>query len=96
MKLKVGDKLLCKNSLSYEDALYYFEDVAKPLYKDKEYIITGIDTLWYKDSIGVFVEDMEFHIDGDYWMMLWNYFYTPQEIRKIKLEKLDTINYNRQ
>ena len=53
--------------------------------------ITDIDNFWYNDSISVYVEDMEFHIGGEYRMMLWDYFYTPQEERKLKLENIENV-----
>jgi len=85
------DKLLCKKSINYEDSLYHFGDYAKPIEKGKEYVITFIDHKWYNDSIGVSVEDMEFHVEGSYWMMLWSYFYTPQEMRKLKLKQISKL-----
>ena len=76
MNIKVGDKLLCKKSYKYNSHI-----------KGKYYTITKI-----KDNVYV-------DLDYDDWFSLypnniwyiWNFFYTPQEVRKLKLKKLNDV-----
>jgi len=93
MKLKVGDKLLCKKSFDLEDYEWFNQTHcnATMLIKGTYYLVSDIETRWYTDSAGVYIEGMEFHIGEktQYKMMLENYFYTKKEIRKIKLEKIE-------
>ena len=84
--LKVGDKLLCKKTTSRYN------------YKYLNTII--IDTASLKEAgryynIFNIINNTIFFDDGDYYYLypkslfyVWNYFYTPQELRKMKLERL--------
>ena len=72
MKLKVGDKLLCKININF-------------LKKNEYYIITNIDDV----SDDVYVNnDWYILYPNDWYYYVWDYFYTPQELRKMKLKQL--------
>ena len=73
--LKIGDRLLCKRDI-----------VVFGKVKDIYYIVTDVF-----DDIVYFNNDFYFRSDSPYnncdnW--IWKYFYTPQEVRKMKLERL--------
>ena len=74
--MKVGDKLLCKKS-------YY------DIKKHKYYTITDIKKLnYFVDYYFYMFESRWYCLDpNDIWY-IWNYFYTPQELRKMKLKQL--------
>ena len=72
--LKVGDKLLCKKS-------YHHGSVYNKV-EGKYYIITMFD------SNMIFFDDDYYSIDPNYKWYIWDWFYTQQEIRKMKLKKL--------
>lgn len=84
--MKVGDKIYCKKTLIYDSQELYF-------YKDKIYYIEEID----KKNIYLNTENnilLRFCIklqNGDKYK-LYNFFYTKQEYRKLKLEKINKIN----
>ena len=71
--LKVGDKLLCKKSSE-----------CYKKYEGKCYTISKIDInynlIQIDDWFSLYYDDIFYYI--------WYYFYTPQELRKMKLEKL--------
>ena len=74
--LKVGDKLLCKQSYKLVNSYHDFKKE-----RNKYYTITNI-------QINVYFDDDWYSLDpNDYWC-LWDYFYTPQEVRKLKLKQL--------
>ena len=83
--LKVGDKLLCKKSDSLRCKRGKSDKVYLGKVKDKYYIITDIvnnriyfdDDYYYLNSLST-----------NWFKYIWDYFYTPQELRKMKLEKL--------
>ena len=79
MMLKVGDMLLCKKNNYVADNIEY-----------TDIFITGY-------SYKVLHIDKEFYVlssdDGEYLLKeIRDYFYTPQELRKLKLEKLNKNN----
>ncbi len=74
--MKVGDKLICKKDI----------DSFK---KDGEYTIGRI----YDVNIKFFIifssrSSRWFSDNGSFEMMIWDYFYTKKELRKLKLEKI--------
>ena len=76
--LKIGDRLLCKRDTDYLGKV-----------KDKYYTITDIaDNKVYFSDIGN-IKVYFFDDDDDFY--IWKYFYTPQEVRKLKLEKLNDV-----
>ena len=82
--LRVGDKLLCKknyNRIKKND----YRNGRSPckIKKNEYYIITNIDISFY-----FFVDNYWYSLDPNSNWYLWEYFYTPQEIRKMKLERL--------
>lgn len=79
--LKVGDKLLGKK-MAHD---FYFNNFDKDFIKD-DYIIVKIDGKTLNicnDGINVC-----FSFDDQYYPYIWYYFYSPQEVRKLKLEEL--------
>ena len=78
--LKVGDKLLCKKSYKLVNNFYKCKKE-----RNKYYTITCIDV----ERI-YFEEDFFFNISQSIWY-IWDYFYTPQELRKLKLERLKHV-----
>ena len=80
--LKVGDKLLCKNT----------KNIIK---KNKYYIIFNIDNtyshqwllLQYKNVSGRY--DWYSSNPKNHSWYIWDYFYTTQEVRKLKLKQLN-------
>ena len=82
MSLKAGDRLLCKKSVlsgTFTNNKYY----------NKYYIVTDVF-----DDIVYFNNDFYFRSDSpnncNNWY-IWDYFYTPQEVRKLKLERLNDV-----
>ena len=82
--LKAGDKLLCKKTTNYEsmDKKY---NINKE--RNKYYTITGV-----KDNYIVYfgVDYYSLNLNNSNYY-IWNYFYTPQEIRKMKLKQLNDV-----
>ena len=74
LKLNVGDKLLCKKE----------KHVYKNFVIDKYYTITDI-----YDECAYFDYDWYSLNKHSYWSYIWYYFYTPQEMRKLKLKQLN-------
>ena len=81
MNLKIGDKLLCKKNyiIFRKEKLYFYEIL------NVEYEIINI--ICEKQSI---YNSWYFSLDPNdkLWDYIWDYFYTPQEVRKMKLKKL--------
>ena len=78
MMLKVGGKLLCK-LLCKSQNLYLEFDAGKYYTISKiSYDSILIDDWWFSLT----------KIDVAYWSYIWDYFYTPQEVRKLKLKQL--------
>ena len=73
--------------LKIGDKLYCKKSINSLLFEKKYYKITELN-----NSI-VYVNNWGFSIDKNYGWYLWNYFYTPQEIRKMKLIKIGKTNY---
>ena len=94
--LKVGDKLLCKQTAGSLTASVTVNDfVILLIKKTKYYTITDIVleekiVLPAEILISVMVINniICFSLDPNSNWYLWNYFYTPQEIRKMKLKQL--------
>lgn len=90
MSLRVGDKLLCKknyNIVDFPKMKYYNEDdymKKNILKKDNIYTIEQC------------CEDIYLRINGYLFVIIknintpyiWNYFYTSEELRKLKLDRL--------
>lgn len=90
MELRAGDKLLCKknyNDIDFPKLRYYNEDdyIKKNiLHKDNVYIIEQC------------YEDIYLRINGHLFVIvknvntpyIWNYFYTSEELRNLKLNSL--------
>ena len=85
--IKVGDRILCKNNLSEFGQNFNFtigknytiEKIIKSeiyMYDDLNYLV------WY--------ENVRVVNKADY-ISIWNYFYTPNEVRKMKLERLKDV-----
>ena len=81
--MKVGDKLLCKKDKIFIDVIIFIND--------NYYTITIID----KTDNSILIGDIWFYLfkkynpNGKYnYWFIWDYFYTPQELRKLKLKKL--------
>ena len=74
--MKVGDKLYCKNN-------FYLWFIA-----GNNYIITGFigNYIYIRDKYG---NDTPFDINVTYPESYLNYFYSEQEMRKIKLERIE-------
>ena len=75
--LKIGDKLLCKKT----GKLYNIKKISY-IIKDEYYI-----------QMGDLISKWRFVLNKDnkitfHDLYIWDYFYTPQELRKLKLEKL--------
>ena len=77
--MRVGDKLLCKKTrIDYQDDNYYTK------IKDRYYIITGLSK--YEIRFGA---DYFWCLDNNSAYYIWKWFYTPSEIRKLKLKQLN-------
>ena len=84
MKLKAGDRLLCKKTDGFNFNLYY-------IIKDKYYIVNNFcnnngQICGENNKLWLFTNDIKY--DYHYIWYIWEYFYTPSEVRKMKLEKL--------
>ena len=80
MNLKVGDILLCKqdDNCWVIDLLDY-----QHVYKNRDYIINDIK------NENLSINNLTYFYDKtDNWYV-WDYFYTPQEVRKLKLKQLN-------
>ena len=91
MKLKEGDKLLCKRSISNnsKNKRFFF-------LRNNFYIIENVTIYANYNICNVAIRNERGHITifrlkYGRSKMLYRHFYTPQEIRKIKLEKLNKI-----
>ena len=85
--LKVGDRLLCKKTdEEIKKNEYYFITLIS--YTNNYYTIKIID----KTDNSVLIENYWFSNKCSFYY-IWNYFYTPQEVRKMKLERLKSINF---
>lgn len=90
--MKIGDKLLCKQSIHL---LYKIEQA---IFEEGQYYqISAVSLAWGNESFCV--EDANenwagFYLERQYagrprlGLYAWDYFYTSQEVRKLKLEKL--------
>ena len=84
--LKVGDKLLCKKTYEHNR------------FEGKYYTITGIDNecvyfVYFVDN-GCWphsLSDVGYSLNSNGNWYIWNYFYTPQEMRKLKLKQLNDV-----
>ena len=75
--LKVGDKLLCKKTMfDYRFFKYY------NMVEGKYYEISKI----FDNIIYFSADSYSLHKNSFYY--IWNFFYKPQEMRKMKLERL--------
>ena len=72
--LKVGDKLLCKKTYNHFNCY----NIVEGEYYEISYIINYI----YFDN------NYFFSLDPNHYWYIWNWFYKPQEIRKLKLKQL--------
>ena len=78
--MKVGDKYLCKKSQSFN---YY------TIIENNYYTIDYLDNIWISVCIdGERGITFTLYSDFGYGSYFYNYFYTKQEERKFKLEKL--------
>lgn len=78
--MQIGDKLLCKQDYRFS---------SKEFYSGQEYIIENIlskeevyfciDGLWFYSSYNNMSNAM---------VNIWDYFYSPSELRKLKLKNL--------
>ena len=75
--LKVGDRLSCKRDyINYNSIKGYF-------YKCKGEYHTITDIVDNKIYFNDYYLDLKFDF--------WNYYYTPQEMRKLKLKQLNDV-----
>jgi len=79
-----GDKLICK-----KDYKYRYEEKTYVLYKNDIYRIDSIDDVYSVITFenlqwAFFLDDL----DDDFSPYLYKYFYTPEELRQLKLESL--------
>ena len=81
MNLEMGDKLLCKKNYIIFKELYFYK-ILKIEYE--------INILCEKQSI---YSSWWFSLDpnDNPKNYIWDYFYTPQELRKLKLERLKHV-----
>lgn len=87
---KVGDKLICKNSLqvTISNACLNIKDLA--FTKGIEYEVFQFDKIYNEVLIGKIGKDR--NIYHWFWFGRINdYFYTDIELRKIKLERLNNV-----
>ena len=85
--LKVGDELLCKK-------VFDFFKISTDFLVNNYYTIKIID----KTDNSILIEKIWFSLNKTsknslYRVCIWDHFYTPQELRKLKLEKLKFINF---
>ena len=76
MKLKVGDKLLCKNVISIKLKIGKYYTILKI---DNNNNIIHFDNYYFYTNPRAY----------EYYNYIWEYFYTPQEVRKLKLKQLN-------
>jgi hypothetical protein len=87
--MKAGDLLLCKRNY------HYHEDSSLPLfYKGEKYLVTDIFDWQNNTWVNVSFNDKSsssflLKIPGNH-NYLWNWFYTPKEVRLMKLKQLKT------
>ena len=76
--LRVGDKLLCKRDKDY----YNYENKCKGIIYTSNCI----------DNNKIYFNETYFYVITDQrYFYIWRYFYKPNELRKLKLEKLNKI-----
>lgn len=83
--MKVGDKLICKKD--YCTSVYYTKFY---FYKGHIYeIVDIVDRFGYKIlCIETCNQDIKFSLRCKDKLYVWDYFYTQEELRKIKLESI--------
>lgn len=77
--MKIGDYLLCKTSLSYtlhQGAYYKILNIEE---KSNEQIFT------IQYSV---INEISFSLNNRHYYYLWKFFYTPKEMRNLKLQQL--------
>ena len=74
--MRAGDRLLCKKTTSY--------NIMPNKYKNNVYIITKITD----DDMSIYFNKDWFSLNKESGYYIWDYFYTAQEVRKMKLERL--------
>ena len=77
--LKIGDKLLCKKTI------YYRQEKDIDLIENEFYTIAEINSYAIKNILWFSIK----HTTTSYLYYVWDYFYTPQEERKLKLKQLN-------
>jgi hypothetical protein len=84
MKLKDGDRYLCKKSkyVTHHNQKIFVE-------KGKYYTISSIRYFWLTIKIGNFDMTFDMFCDGSWYFN--DYFYTKQEERAIKIKKLNDV-----
>ena len=81
--MKVGDRLVCKTSFGMHRVIKGDFVIISDIISHK-----GFNTLirvYNYTSTGSWA----FYLERKSMNCVWNYFYTPQEIRKMKLKKID-------
>lgn len=100
--MKIGDKLYCKRNYTSADSIIWEELMRNTIFFEKgnyyEVILLPDDELEYKEGTerGAILlksksQEITFYRGGYMPPYLWSYFYTPQELRKLKLQQLQTI-----
>ena len=89
--LKVGDKLLCKKSIDFHIDFHnyniHFDSI---IIKGKYYTITFINNITYFYINKIYFDNDKFYCSTNrisLWY-IWDFFYKPQEVRKMKLKQL--------
>lgn len=92
--MKVGDKLLCKKKYHPAEYSYYYNNNLEWFTIGKYYIIVTVTSTYIFIKNNDDDDDVHFDIFNDIRLgakshgLLNEYFYTDQEIRKMKLNKI--------
>ncbi|MCK9446679.1 hypothetical protein M0Q50_07435 [bacterium] len=81
--IKTGDKLLCKKSLiDYKERFVEFNEYIHINEYDNEVIHVRTKTR------GFYLKTVKKSLKNDHLDYVWDYFYTQEEVRKLKLETI--------
>ena len=85
VKLKESDKLLCKKDIDFFEKGNYYS-IIKIEQKSNTYIHVSKDEQLHKWFI--MIHGGGYYIGRGYFNNIWEFFYSPQEVRKLKLDKI--------
>ena len=86
--MKVGDKLICKKTLFCDGASYFtIGSIYSVMELESKDIVIKCNTGCIFSGCGFLKSNKDGFVENHHWL-LFEYFYTEKEIRRMKLDKL--------